>query len=94
MSDKAYLCRTKVSFFDHNILTFFPVYCKINTTNSGFDKKNTENVKPERRNNMKNIEELRNEFDSFLKEKNFNLSDSEVVRKAVEIETEINKIIR
>ncbi len=40
---------------------------------------------------MINIEQARKQFDLFIEEKNFNLSDDEVVRKALELEKNIKK---
>ncbi len=38
-----------------------------------------------------NIEQARKQFDRFIEEKNFNLSDDEVVKKAIELENNIKK---
>ncbi len=40
---------------------------------------------------MMNIEQARKQFDRFIEEKNFNLSDDEVVKKAIELENNIKK---
>lgn len=40
---------------------------------------------------MTNIEHERKQFDRFLVEKNFNLSDAEVVQRAIELEKQIKK---
>lgn len=40
---------------------------------------------------MMNIEEARKQLDKFLISKDFNLSDKEVVKKALEFEKEIKK---
>lgn len=45
----------------------------------------------ERMIHMMNIEQARKQFDRFIEEKNFNLSDDEVVKKAIELENNIKK---
>lgn len=40
---------------------------------------------------MMNVEQIRKEFDQFLISKDFNLSDSEVVKKSQEAENSIKK---
>ena len=76
-------------------MTFFVFYCKINTINRGFKNKTKRNVKlcKKELKFMTYSEKLRKEFDEFLISKNFDLSNEEVVKKAIATENELSKTL-
>lgn len=76
-------------------MTFFVFYCKINTINRGFENKTKRNVKlcKKELKFMTYAEKLRKEFDEFLISKNFDLSNEEVVKKAIATENELSKTL-